>query len=264
MGGRRPIRRRPEPPAVTVDVPDGAGMIELVGDDVAGMLSLAGEPVLLDGDPANYSWLFVRAGAQGSAEVKALAEWTGSAELDDLVRHGGADPALPAVLGPLLRLLRAGRYLLTVREPHGAYPVGFRRPGHRVWYFDPYWGGPDEEIALVATDEWPPRDRDRVAHYRDLIARGRRPAVVALFPPGGFVGYLLDGHHKLAAHGQAGTTPPVVAVTPVHRLAPDNGQLRRAVPAFVDAASGHGEIAVLDHLRTLSLGAAGRIERPGG
>jgi hypothetical protein len=144
---------------------------------------------------------------------------------------------------------------MTVLAPNDVHRVGFAGPGEHVWRFDPYEGAA-EEIALVATDAWPPRDRVRVAHYRSIIARGRRPAVVALFPPDGFAGYLLDGHHRLAAYGTQ-DAPPVVALSPMRPFQPDNEQVRRAVPAFVDAVSEyhrHEVIGLLDRLRTYSLG----------
>ena len=265
MSRRRPAPGRlPDPPPLTVDVVDGDGMIEMVGDDMASMLLLAGEPALLQGDTAGYSWLFARAGTQGSAEVKSLVEPAAGPAYPDTPDGpvGPDDPAggLPdpqrALLRPLLPLLRPGRYLVTVRSSSSVYRVGFDRPGDHVWHFDPY-EGPLEDVALVATDTWPPRDRARVAHYRELIARGRRPALVALFPPDGFTGYLLDGHHKLAAYGPADPPPRVVAVTPMRPFLPGNDQVRRAVAAFVDAVSEDNlrqVVNFLDHLRTLSLG----------
>ncbi|MEE6256900.1 hypothetical protein [Plantactinospora sonchi] len=246
--------RPPAARSVPVEVPDGYGLVDLTGDDLAGLLCLAGEPAFVDGDTGSYSWCFARIGDQGTSEIRSLVDWRGSADLDDLTRPERPEAVLPA-LAPLLRVLPPGRYRLTVETPAQVRPVGFTRPGARLWSTDRH-GTYAEEIALVGTDPWPPRERSVVAAYRDRVAAGDRPAVVALFPtPESLVGYLLDGHHKMVAGEQAGVPPRVLAVTPERPARPDNAALRRAVPAFVDAVSEDYRqplTTVLGHLRQLS------------
>ncbi|MEO3743236.1 hypothetical protein [Plantactinospora sp. B5E13] len=129
------------------------------------------------------------------------------------------------------------------------------RPGGQLWSTDRD-GTYAEELALVGTDPRPHRQRTVVAAYRERIAAGVRPAVVALFTtPESLVGYLLDGHHKMVAGAEAGVVPRVLAVTPERPVRPDNAGLRRAVPAVVATVAGHHRhptTTVLDHLRRLS------------
>ncbi|MFF7503917.1 hypothetical protein ACFZBM_31475 [Streptomyces lavendulae] len=118
--------------------------------------------------------------------------------------------------------------------PHHLRVVHPRALQVRSWYAD-------EELALVTTDAWPPRDHGAVRRYRDRIrAGGDLPALVALFPTAeSRVGYLLDGHHKLAAYDQAEVRPLVIRLVPQVPRPLRLDDLDRAQAAFSDSPSRH-------------------------
>ncbi|EFL19579.1 hypothetical protein [Streptomyces sp. C] len=208
------MSRRHPSPTVCVDVPDGHGVIEVTGDAGGSLLLLVGDPVFLEGNDGcgSVGWLAARAGAGGPglAEVKYLGEWLSAPGLVPDPRTGRVEPPDPESLRPLLSLLAPGRYVMRAEvAPHHLRVVHPRALKVQHWY-------PDEDLALVTTDTWPPRDHRAVRGYRDRIrAGGDLPALVALFPTAdSWVGYLLDGHHKLAAYQQAGIPPLVIRLTP--------------------------------------------------
>src|SRR5690242_12147818 len=140
-------------PAVEVDVVDGEGVIEVVGDCEASMLLLVGDVAAVGGDNSfgSVDMLAARAGPNAirSGEVKALVEWLAEPDLNLDVVWGRAVPPPPERLRPLLRLLRPGRYVMTARVPHQRPHVVDRHVAH--WY-------DDGESVLMPTDHWPPRD----------------------------------------------------------------------------------------------------------
>ncbi|MEU7140560.1 hypothetical protein ABZ942_14005 [Nocardia sp. NPDC046473] len=148
------------------------------------------------------------------------------AALRKLTITAEATASLGEVLQPLLHLLTPGRYELRGPEPlWPEYPQAVRKrwatvadvavvraePNEPVWFYP----GPDDSTYLVPTEDWPPADDAAVERYRELIADGVRPAVIALrtisrFPMSGFV---IDGHHKLSAYLDAAVIPTVVWIT---------------------------------------------------
>ncbi|MGE7386967.1 hypothetical protein ACQKM2_15955 [Streptomyces sp. NPDC004126] len=231
------MSRRQPSPSVCVDVPDGHGVIEVTGDAGGSLLLLVGDPVFLEGNDGcgSVGWLAARAGAGGPglAEVKYLGEWLSAPGLVPDPRTGRVEPPDPECLRPLLTLLAPGRYVMRAEvAPHHLRVVHPRALKVQHWY-------PDEDLALVTTDTWPPRDHRAVRGYRDRIrAGGDLPALVALFPTAdSWVGYLLDGHHKLAAYRQAGVAPLVIRLTPhvPSPVRPDD--VDRARAAFSDGAA---------------------------
>ncbi|MFJ3876823.1 hypothetical protein ACIPW5_05125 [Streptomyces sp. NPDC090077] len=237
------IRRAPSP-SVCVDVPDGHGVIEVTGDEGGSLLLLAGDPAFLEaGDGCgSVGRLAARAGAgaPGLAEVKELTDWLGSPGLVHDPRTGQIGPPDPEYLRPLLSLLAPGRYVLRAEvAPHHLRVVHPRALRVQHWYAD-------EDLALVTTDVWPPRDHRTVRRYRDRIrAGGELPALVALFPtPDSRVGYLLDGHHKLAAYEQAGAAPLIIRLTPQAPRPVRREDLTRARPAFTDGTGRHQDEAL--------------------
>ncbi|MEU6298085.1 hypothetical protein [Streptomyces erythrochromogenes] len=231
------IRRPPPAPrSVCVDVPDGHGVIEVVGDERGSLLLLAGDPAVLEaGDGCgSVGRLAARAGTGGPglAEVKYLTEWLGAPGVLPDPRTGQAPPPDPERLRPLLSLLAPGRYVMTAGlAPHDLRVVHPR--AHQV-----HGRYAEEELALVTTDAWPPRDHRAVRAYGEHIrAGGALPALVALFPTAhSSVGYLLDGHHKLAAYEREGVGPLVVRLFPQEPRTVRRADLDRARAAFADGA----------------------------
>ncbi|MCX5192396.1 hypothetical protein OOK31_00585 [Streptomyces sp. NBC_00249] len=222
----------PSPPAVVCEVPDGLGIIELTGDAGASLLALAGDPVLLEGNDGfgSIGWLAARAGARapGTGEVKALTEWLGCPDLAVDPVTGHHLPPDPQRLRPLLTLLAPGRYVMTARQaPHRLRIVHPR--GHAVeqWY-------PEEDFALLTTDHWPPRHEAAVRDHTRRIRGGGLPALVVLCPtPDSLTGYLLDGHHKLAAYHRAGVRPLILQLTPQQPKPFHREDYERARAAFL-------------------------------
>ncbi|MER5777486.1 hypothetical protein ABT144_25000 [Streptomyces sp. NPDC002039] len=225
------------PPPVVCEVPDGLGIIEVTGDAAAGLLVLAGDPVLLEGNDGcgSVGWLAARAGvdAPGTGEVKALTEWLGCPDLkvDPVTSHHL--PPDPQRLRPLLTLLAPGRYVMTVQTaPHELRTVHPRGHAIEQWYAE-------EDLALLTTDHWPPRHEAVVRDYARRIRSGGLPVLVALRPsPAGLVGYLLDGHHKLAAYQRAGVSPLILWLTPQQPKPFRHEDYERAREAF---PAGHAD-----------------------
>ncbi|WP_159045271.1 MULTISPECIES: hypothetical protein [unclassified Streptomyces] len=230
-------RRPPQPPrSVCFDVPDGHGVIEVIGDEGGSLLLLAGEPVVLEVNDGcgSLGWLAARAGTGGPglSEVKYLTEWLGAPGLVPDPLTGRAGPPDPQCLRPLLSLLAPGRYVMSAGlAPHDLRVVRPRALQVQSWYAD-------EELALVTSGAWPPRDHRAVRGYVDRIrAGGGLPALVALFPTAGSsVGHLLDGHHKLAAYERAGARPLVIRLAPQEPRPFRRDDLDRARAAFSDGA----------------------------
>jgi hypothetical protein len=245
----------PKPPVEMVDVADGQGVIEVVGDAEACMLLLAGDAVAVAGSDQAGSIGMLAARALSPAttmtEVKALTTWLADPGLWPNERHKfhrerrkgrgrprpryrHVPPPDPDRLRPLLELLRPGRYVLSafVTDGHPWIVDGADRP--TMWDYDA------PETILVPTDHWPPRDGATVERYRLGIERdGVWPAVVTLSADSNSeVAYVLDGHHKLAAYTRAGTADlAVIQLTPEHPFRPRWSDLERVKEAFSAAAA---------------------------
>ncbi|MGW1870912.1 hypothetical protein ACWCPS_35900 [Streptomyces mauvecolor] len=246
----------PPPLSVAFDVPDGHGVIEVTGDEQGSLLLLAGDPMFLEAGDGRGSMgqLASRAGLDGPGlrEVKDLTDWLSAPGLVPDPRTGRVEPPDPACLRPLLSLLAPGRYVMKAEVAPDHLRVVHPRPLQvHGWYAD-------EDLALVTTDAWPPRDHRAVRGYRDRIrAGGALPALVALFPtPHSCVGYLLDGHHKLAAYEQTQTRPLIIRLAPQgpRPLRPDD--LDRARAAFSDSTPRHQDDTLDRVLSSMRAGAA--------
>lgn len=220
-------------PAVEVDVVDGESVIEVVGDCDASMLLLIGDVAAVGGDNScgSVAMLAARAGPDAirSGEVKALVEWLAEPDLNLDVVSGRAVPPRPERLRPLLRLLRPGRYVMTTYVPDQRPHVVDRHTAH--WY-------DDGESALIPTDHWPPPDHVTVRHHRTRIENKRsRPAVIELSPsPSSGIGYVLDGHHKLAAYQELNLSPLLIRLAPERPFRPRREEIVRATDVFSSVA----------------------------
>ncbi|MET7417655.1 hypothetical protein [Dactylosporangium sp. NPDC005555] len=212
---------------LTVDVTDGLGVVEVLGNDAASVLYLSGTPVWVHAYDCHGSVgeLAARAGDAGwdasrPAGLSALRDWL--AEPGLLVERGrrGRWP-VDRVHGlriepllPLLRLFCSGRYLVSARTMSPTVTVFDRVDADWFGWYPGYGSGFDDEEYILATDRWPPPGLGTVEEHRARIARGIRPALVAAGPPGGAGRYLLDGHHKLAAYRKARVRPLVIDIVP--------------------------------------------------
>uniref|UniRef100_A0AAU2UVS7 Uncharacterized protein n=1 Tax=Streptomyces sp. NBC_00003 TaxID=2903608 RepID=A0AAU2UVS7_9ACTN len=237
-------------------MPDGHGVIEVTGDERGSLLLLAGDPVFLEASDGcgSVGWLAARAGigGPGLGEVKYLTEWLSAPDLVPDPRTGQVEPPDPECLRPLLSLLAPGRYVMKAEvAPDHLRVVHPRALQVHGWYAD-------EDLALVTTDAWPPRDHRAVRGYRDRIrAGGDLPALVALFPTAESpVGYLLDGHHKLAAYEQAQARPLVIRLTPQVPRPFRRDDLDRARTAFSEGAPRDQDDALGRVLSSMRAGAA--------
>jgi hypothetical protein len=96
-----------------------------------------------------------------------------------------------------------------------------------------------DETALIPTDRWPPPDQDTIRRYQTQIQSGRRfqPALVELSAlPTSPIGYLLDGHHKLAAYQQAQRNPTIIRLAPEQPFRPRPEEIDQATTAFTGYA----------------------------
>jgi hypothetical protein len=231
-----------------VDVVNGQGVIEVAGDAGAAILLFAGTAVAVGGDDGSGSVgrlagrvnpATANPAAPTASEVKDVTEWLADPDLRPSHRGRQVHPPDSRRLRPLLDLLRPGRYVMT------AFLA--RRPllvdGSAHWY-------EDRELVLVPTDHWPPRDAATVREYRDRIERDLAlPAVVALSSdPASEIGFVLDGHHKLAAYRQAARDPLVIQLAPERPCRPRLDDLRRAGEVFAAEVA-----APLDSLRQQAL-----------
>jgi hypothetical protein len=220
-------------PAVEVDVVEGESVIEVVGDGDASMLLLIGDVAAVGGDNSwgSVNMLAARAGPDAirSGEVKALVEWLAEPDLNLDFVSGRVVPPRPERLQPLLRLLRPGRYVMTTYVPDQRPHVVERRTAH--WY-------DESESALIPTDHWPPRDHVTVRHHRTRIESKRSwPAVIELSPsPSSGIGYVLDGHHKLAAYQELNLSPLLIRLAPERPFRPRREEIVRATDVFSSMA----------------------------
>jgi hypothetical protein len=194
----------------TATVTGGAGVIDVRGGDAA-VLYLNGEPAALDGEDC--------AGSIG--RLWARAKITPSrpevlAALGDFTTVGYPANGLAADLRPVLDLLADGDY-----ELRGPEPLTTSLDGGAIerWFVASEAPGvfgsdyPLELDYLVPTQAWPVTDWGTVARYRKLIAHGHRPVVLALRADDSpYSGFVLDGHHKLAAYQELHVPPELVRI----------------------------------------------------
>jgi hypothetical protein len=167
--------------------------------------------------------------AISSTEVKEVVEWLAEPGLSFEASKGMRVPPPVEPLRPLLRLLQTGRYVMTVYVPS--------RPFHVVNHLAAHWYD-IEELALVPTGTWPPVDHATVRRYQTQIeSGGLRPAIVELSPSTDCgIGYVLDGHHKLAAYQQLGLSPLLLRLAPQRPFWPRQEEIDRATDIFAAAA----------------------------
>ncbi|MEV4509448.1 hypothetical protein AB0K00_10875 [Dactylosporangium sp. NPDC049525] len=209
---------------LTVDVADGLGVVEVLGNAMASVLYLSGAPVWVHAYDCHGSVgeLAARAGNAGwdaprPAELSALRDWLSEPGLRVERARRGPAPAdrvhglRAEPLLPLLRLFCNGRYLVSARTMSPKVTVFDRVEAD---WFGWYPGYRDEDDSILATDRWPPPGMGTIEEHWARIAKGIRPALVAVGPPGGAGRYLLDGHHKLAAYRKARVRPLVIDIVP--------------------------------------------------
>ncbi|WP_179956755.1 hypothetical protein [Amycolatopsis anabasis] len=222
----------------SVTVTGGAGVIDLRGEDTPhgfteSLLYSGGAVAALDGPATGGHRLVARAPGRrpelGGGLRIALATGQVSRPLRDSLR-------------PLLDLLADGHYELS-----GPERLFADEPAPVAWSVPEV--GPDRpELVgdgryLVPTDTWPPAEDDRVAYYRQAIRSGHRPATVLLGVAGGAgAGFVLDGHHKLAAYLAEGVTPQVVRIARTETPVLAAAELRACLSA---TALGHPALASL-------------------
>ncbi|GIJ67835.1 hypothetical protein Voc01_027520 [Virgisporangium ochraceum] len=207
-----------------MEVPDGLGVVAVLGNDFASLLCLGGQPAVLHAHDCHGSvgQLAARAepGAVRPADLDALRDWLAAPGLNPR----RPPPAGP--LAPLLRLLAPGRYTLALSTPGWQeLPVLDPAPGAAASW---YW--PTQGDALVVTDHWPPRDQATVESYRARISGGARPAAVVVRAPGGGPRYLVDGHHKLAAYRRTHVRPLLIEIAPEKPMPLRREEFAAAVP----------------------------------
>jgi hypothetical protein len=209
---------------VPVEVPDGLGIVDVLGTEMASVLYLSGDPVWLHAydNHGSVGELAARAGpaAPRPEELGMLRDHLADPGLRIDRRSGEVRGLEVEPLRPLLRLLQRGRYLVSTRTMSRQLVV-HPRYGEDNWIA--WYLGYGAAETLLATDRWPPRDPVTVMEYRERIAKGIRPAAVAVGPFEGSARYLIDGHHKLGGYLQARVPPVVVEIVPAepHPLSRD-------------------------------------------
>ena len=153
---------------------------------------------------------------------------------------------LTETLRPLTDLLADGRYELS-----GPEPLFTAAAEQRDWYVmgveadEPKWLYEDEpDRYLVPTDEWPPADEPRVGYYRTAIRAGYRPTAALLHLAGKrrYSGFILDGHHKVAAYLAEKVVPQVVRISRLDAPPITAAEVRGA---FSDKALAHRDFGSL-------------------
>jgi hypothetical protein len=199
---------------IPVDVADGLGVVDVLGNEAASVLYLSGDPVWLHAydNHGSVGELAARAGraAPRPRELSVLRDHLADPGFRVDKRTGDVTGLLIEPLRPLLRLLQRGRYLVSARTMTRNLAIHDRHDREWIPWYLGY--GPGE--VLLATGRWPPRDPGTVAEYREMIKKGARPAAVAVGPFHGSARYLLDGHHKIGGYLQERVRPVVVEIVP--------------------------------------------------
>lgn len=201
------------PPYQELAIEHGSGVVDVRGNHLASVLRLHGQPVAVDGADCagSIARLVARAGAAPPTPtaVQALRVWL-------------ADPLpgddLSSAAAALLQLLAPGTYGVRLRRATMVLVAEVTTENVVGWYPDPA-----THLYLVPTDIWPPRDQDTIERYQAAIQAGQRPAAAILRPApmDDCAGYVLDGHHKLAAYQHAGIAPhlfEIARMTPANAL----------------------------------------------
>ncbi|MGO4649753.1 hypothetical protein AB4305_33215 [Nocardia sp. 2YAB30] len=194
---------------------EGVGAIRVLGSQQSGssMLVLNHRPAFAAADINRGTLLRLvatLAPTRRPARLGELTEWLADPQLQ--YDYSG-NPVLSREtldrLSPLLQLFEPGCYEIALREDRWSL-----QPGSPFFTADRKWPWSDGtasfaygfEKSVVPTDRWPPPDTDRIAWYRERIAAGAQPVAVLVSPgPAGpnsgldRGGYLIDGHHKVAA-----------------------------------------------------------------
>ena len=84
-------------------------------------------------------------------------------------------------------------------------------------------------------------DREVVQQYIDLIAQGGRPMGIAYYV-GGFLSFLLDGHHKAAAYSAHDGEMPCLTIYPLSTAFSGSGGV---------SWTEHGALGLIDDRRTV-------------
>ncbi|MFC9894611.1 hypothetical protein ACFVMC_13060 [Nocardia sp. NPDC127579] len=231
-------------PTEVVSITDGAGVIDVRGEsDKSGwysqsLLYLGGCAAALD--TADY------AGSVGRLVARAPdrpVRPDGLDNLRELTTTGRIAADLADTLEPLLNLLSNGTYELRGPEPisdplrvrYDDQPADSWWPPKFAWYVidpapdDPKPFYPVNEDLITPTEPWPPTDSTTIDRYRRLIREGGRPALITLRAGGDniYSGFILDGHHKLAAYLLEDVTPRVIRIARLDPHPFDSGELRR-------------------------------------
>ncbi|GAB2764915.1 hypothetical protein [Amycolatopsis magusensis] len=218
-----------------VTVTGGAGVVEVRGSVtehgyVESLLYLGGAVALLDSSAYEGSIGRLIARAPFSATRPEVAD-----RLRIALATGQIRRPLTETLRPLTALLADGRYELS-----GPEPLFTASADQRGWYVmgveadEPKWIYEEQDDRyLVPTDVWPPEDESRVGYYRTAISAGYRPTAVLLHLAGKqrYSGYILDGHHKVAAYLAEGVVPQVVRISRVDAPAITAADVRGAFSA---------------------------------
>lgn len=222
---------------VTID--DGTGTIDIRGGTAYGwavesLLYLDGAAAVLDSTAYEGSIGRLVARAPRLPDRPDLV-----ASLRIALATGQLRRPLSTTLAPLLGLLANGGYELTGPEKLAGtdhWYVVAPEPDEPQWLYEEH-----DDQYLVPTESWPPADTERVAYYRAAIRTGHRPVAVLLHIAGErrYSGYLLDGHHKIAAYEAEDVLPSVVRIAridPPPLTAADLGEgfspLARETPDF--------------------------------
>ncbi|WP_335645123.1 hypothetical protein [Amycolatopsis albispora] len=229
-----------------VTVVGGEGVVDIRGSVtehgyVESMLYLGGAVALLDSSAYEGSIGRLIARAPEPPVRPEVAD-----RLRIALATGQIRRPLTETLAPLTALLADGRYQLSGPEP--LFTAG---PDERDWYVvsvapdEPQWLYEDhDDRYLVPTDGWPPADEPRVAYYRTAIRAGYRPTAVLLHVAGKqrYSGFILDGHHKVAAYLAERVVPQVVRISRLDAPAITATEVRGA---FSDRALAHRDFGSL-------------------
>ncbi|MFI9407892.1 hypothetical protein [Nocardia sp. NPDC052316] len=208
-----------------VDVTDGVGVIDVRGD--CGSHGQYGQSLLYLGGAAAGLDIADFAGSIGRLFVRAPERAPRPEELQamrELTTEGYSNGSFAEIFAPLLTLMAVGRYEFRSPEPVTNRIV----EGFQAWYSSTKWGisqpKPDEpsgvyplEDWLTPTEQWPPTGTGTVERYRTAIRQGARPVVITLRAGAEnlWSGFVLDGHHKLAAYHAEGLAPTVLRIARV-------------------------------------------------
>lgn len=179
-------------------VSSDAGNVDVRGDDYEAAL-------LVNGDIAAFQW----ADCEGSVGQHLVRASNGRVSVfrESVETMIAAGTSLANHFSDALKLLVAGVYTLVLEEiPPDSYVVDLlpeRDDGVEITGFYPGFG------ALVATQALKDLSPSRVDQLTEQIREGARPTIITLCAQGAWGGFIIDGHHKIAAYRRA-NVPAVV------------------------------------------------------